>query len=85
MFSRSYWLDLAERIAASFAGGVLSALGGDVVDLWNLDWRAVLGLGAGAALVSLLKGLVARGSGDRESASLVGALPPSSARHREPG
>jgi len=58
-------------VVASFAGGVLAALGGDAANLWSVDWKAMLGLGAGTALVSVLKGLVARTRGDSESASLV--------------
>lgn len=72
MFTRSYWKDLVERTVASFAGGALSALGGDAVNLWSANWKFALGLGAGAAVVSVLKGLAARFTGDRESASLVG-------------
>lgn len=63
--------DLAERALASAAGGVLSVTGLDVVNVLHLDWKAAFGIGVGAALVSVLKGLVARGVGDKDSAALL--------------
>ncbi len=69
--------DLAERVVASFAGGVLASLG--VVDQLNLadaNWSLAFGLGGGAAVVSLLKGVIAKFTGDTDSASLsVGVTP----------
>lgn len=67
----NYLKDLAERALASFAGGALSVTGLDAVNVLNLDWKAALGVGGGAALVSLLKALAARRVGDPESASLA--------------
>lgn len=66
----TYLRDLGERMLASFAGAVLAAWGSDAVNILHVDWAAALGLGAGAAAVSLLKGLVAKGVGDPGSASL---------------
>jgi hypothetical protein len=75
-----YLKDLAERVVSSFVGGALSVIGLSGVDAFHLDWKAALGVGGGAALVSLLKGLVARGVGDPGTASLLPvastALPP---------
>jgi hypothetical protein len=71
MFTKAFWKDLGERAVASFAGGVLSAFGLDAVNVLTVDWKAALGLGLGAAVVSLLKGLAARKVGDSESASLT--------------
>lgn len=65
-----YLRDLAERVASSFAGGVLSVFGLDAINVLNVDWRGALGFGAGAAVVALLKGIVARGVGSSDSASL---------------
>lgn len=67
----AYIKDLVERALASAAGGVLSVTGLDVVDVLHLDWKAAFGVGAGAAIVSVLKGLVARGIGDKDSAALL--------------
>ena len=65
-----YWKDLVERVIASFAEGVLSVIGLDAVNLLDVDWRAALGVGGGVALVTLLKGLAARGTGSPDSAGL---------------
>lgn len=67
---KQYFRDLAERTLASFAGGFLSVLGLDAVNVLSLDWKATLGVGGGAALVSLLKGFAAKAVGDPQSASL---------------
>jgi hypothetical protein len=72
MFTREYWKDLAERTVSSFAGGALAALGGDAVNAWSADWKLALGFGAGAAVLSVLKGLTARLRGNPESASMLG-------------
>ncbi len=66
----AYLKDLTERVVSSFAGGVLSVLGADAVNLLNVDWKAALGIGGGAALVSLLKGLAARRTGPTDGAGL---------------
>lgn len=65
-----YFRDLAERVLASFAGGALSVIGLDAVNVLSLDWKAALGVGAGVALVSLLKGFAAKTIGNPDSASL---------------
>lgn len=65
-----YLRDLAERVLASFAGGALSVIGLDSMNVLSLDWKAALGVGAGAAVVAVLKGLLAKTVGDPDSASL---------------
>lgn len=70
MFTRAYWLDLTERTVSSFAGGTLAALGLGAINALSVDWKAALGFGAGAAVVSLLKGLAARAVGESNSAGL---------------
>lgn len=68
MWTAKFWKDLAERMIASAAGGALAAVG---VDGFTFDVKHLL-IGAGlAALVSLLKGLIAAQKGDPTSASLV--------------
>lgn len=81
----TYIKDLLERTVSSFAGGVLSMLGAGAVSLVDTDWKAVLSVGAGAAIVSLLKGLAARGVGDTHSASTLPSVrqqPAEPARHQ---
>lgn len=65
-----YWRDLSERVLASFAGGVLATLPVGAFNVVDIPWTASLGIGAGAAVVSLLKGVVAKWTGDPNSAGL---------------
>lgn len=66
----TYLKDLVERAVSSFAGGALSVIGLDGANVLSLDWKAAFGIGAGAALVSVLKGLAASKVGNPDSASL---------------
>jgi hypothetical protein len=71
VFTRGFWKDTAERVIASAAGGVLTAIGLDVVDILDADWKVIVGSALGTGLVSLCKALAAREINDPESASLV--------------
>lgn len=72
MWTTAYWKDLTERVVSSAAGGALTAWGGgEVANLWTADARLITGMAAGAALISLLKGLAAVKRGDPASASLL--------------
>lgn len=72
MFSRKFLRDLAERVIASAAGGALAVLiPGETLGDHHIGWTSVL-YGAGiAAAVSLLKGLIAGTTGNKDSASLT--------------
>lgn len=59
MFTLAFWRATLERVVASFVGAVLAALGGNVFDVTTLDVGQIAKLGAGAALVSLLKAILA--------------------------
>lgn len=72
MFSVKWLRDTAERAIVSFAAAVLTLLTvGPAVDVRGLDFGQLVALGAGAALVSVLKAVVATRVGDPEDASLV--------------
>lgn len=71
MFTRAFWKDAAERVVSSAAGGALTALGLDMVNVLEVDAKAVFGAAVGTGLVSLLKALVAKRVNDPDSASLV--------------
>jgi hypothetical protein len=73
LFSAAYLKDLAERAVSSFAGGVLSVLGGDLVNVWDVDYKTAFGVGLGAAVVSVVKGLAAKGVGDADTAAFLSA------------
>lgn len=65
-----YAKDLLERVAMTFLQGALGSL--VVTELSSVDmWYAALGGGV-AAVASLAKGLLARGRGNPDSASLSG-------------
>ncbi|WDS52048.1 holin [Microbacterium phage Caron] len=69
LFTGLFWADLAERVITSAAGGALAVASASTFLLGQPDSWAAMGIGAGtAALVSLLKGIVAARTG---SASLV--------------
>ena len=72
MWSWLFWRAALERIVASFAGAILAVIGADFFDVIQADWVALLSVGAGAAVVSLLKALVA-GSTGNGSPSLTSA------------
>jgi hypothetical protein len=72
MFSARFWRDLAERVIASAAGGALAVLvPGETMGDGHISLTAVLLGAAVAAAVSLLKGLVAGTSGNKDSASFT--------------
>lgn len=64
LLSGRFWLDTFERVVASAAGGALAVASAAPFALGEVaSWEA-LGVGAGvAALVSLLKAIVASGTG----------------------
>lgn len=61
MWTKTFWKALTERVVSSFAGGVLAAIGLDTINpnALEFDTKTLLGIGAGTAIVSLLKGLAA--------------------------
>jgi hypothetical protein len=67
---KKYWTDLGERVVSSFAEGALGVTGMTAMSILDLDWKAVLGVGAFTAFVTLLKTFAAKGVGNGDSASL---------------
>ena len=66
------WLsDASERALSTFAQAFISVVGGDLVNVWSLDWKTAVGVGIGGALLSLLKSVAARSVGTSGTASLV--------------
>lgn len=68
MTNKQSWTDAAERVVASFAGGVVAVVTVAGMDL--TDGRTWLG-GALAGAVSVLRLLASRAVGDRNSNSLM--------------
>ena len=64
------WLtDTLERVASTAAEVALPSFLGS--DIFHIDWRAALGLTASAAIVTVLKAVVAKFKGDPNTASFV--------------
>ncbi|WP_424936660.1 MULTISPECIES: holin [Bacteria] len=64
LFTARFWADLVERVITSAAGGALAALTATGFDIGSPAAWIGVAAGAGvAALVSLLKGIAASGSG----------------------
>lgn len=60
MFSVKFWKATAERVISSFAGGVIAFWAtGEGMNLFEVSFQDSLGVGLGAAAVSLLKALAA--------------------------
>lgn len=71
MWTKQYWQDLAERVAAGAATGLVLAAGGDVFNALTADWETIAGMTLGGGVFSLAKGLLAKTVGDRESAAFL--------------
>jgi len=67
----TYLKDLAERVGSTFVAGFLAALVANWTGVIPSDWKAWLLTGAVAGAASVVKGLVAKGVGNPDSASLT--------------
>jgi uncharacterized membrane protein YjjB (DUF3815 family) len=73
MDQSTFGKDLFERIASSFVFGAAGAVSLDMYT--DLGWKAWLTAGAVAGIGSVVKGLLARFVGDKDSASLLPGVP----------
>lgn len=72
---KDFAVDAAERCARAFASSVLAVLAvGDGLNVLHADWLDALGVGLGAAVVSLLTSLAALKIGSAGTASLTRAV-----------
>lgn len=71
MFRVAYLKDLAERAVSAFATSVLSVLGGGTVNAWDMDVGLAVGVGLGAAVVTILKCLAVKNLGDQDTAGFI--------------
>ena len=75
MYSVAFWKALVERVVTAFCVSLISVLfvGAEVLDIRAVRWGEALSIAAGAALLSLLKGIVAGTGviGPKGSPSLV--------------
>jgi hypothetical protein len=63
--------DLVERAVKTFSQTAVTVLGADAVNILHVDWQTVVGLGGGAALVSVLTSVASYNFGTAGTASAV--------------
>lgn len=63
--------DLTERVVATFLGALIPLATANATDLLHFGWGPALIISGSAAGLSLLKGLLAKLTGDPESASFT--------------
>lgn len=71
MWTVTYWKQLVEDAIQAAATGALSVLGLDVLDVFNADWKAALGVGLGGAVLAVLKGVAVKNVGTPQTTSVV--------------
>lgn len=74
-FTVAYWKRLLEDAVTAFSAGVLSVFGSGALDVIHADWGKALSIGAGAAVLFVLKGLATKNAGDPTSTHASGAKP----------
>ena len=75
MFSSGFWVDALERAIMTFAQALLATLGVNAVGIHEVEWLSALSVAALAAVLSLLKSLVATSVDSETGASLGTAIP----------
>jgi hypothetical protein len=73
---RRWWIDTGERVVSTAVGAFLAVMvarlsGTDAFS--DVDWRTALDVSSLAALVSLIKAILATRVGDKNSAALLPA------------
>lgn len=54
LFTAMFWRQSLQRAIRTFAQGMLAVLGGSAFNVWSADWQNAVGVGMGAAVLSLL-------------------------------
>lgn len=70
---KPYLLDLTDRAVRTAAQTAVAMIGADAFDVLSADWQSLAAVSAGAALVSALTTIAARGLLGRNSAAEDGA------------
>ena len=71
MWTIAFWKDAGERALKTAAQAVILGLGlAQGANLFDMDWKAALGLAAGGAALSLLTSIVSAPFGTKGTASL---------------
>ena len=77
MWSKYFWLSLAERAVKSFAQGLIVVwpIGENALGLWQIDWQTALLSAALYAGASVLTSVISAPLGPDGSPSLIGEPP----------
>lgn len=67
----TYFKDMLERALSTAAQAEIALLGGDAMGFFSNTWQLQLSTVVGAAALSILKAIAARGTGNPQDASLV--------------
>jgi len=72
MFTKHFWSDVAERALKTFFQTFLAIVVEErIFNALELDWQQMVGIGLGAALISVATSIVSSQVGSHESASLI--------------
>lgn len=71
MFTAKFRNDAIERALSTAAQTAVAVVGMDQISALQVDWKYVGGVALTAGILSLLKSVAARRTGDSDSASLV--------------
>lgn len=64
-------VDIVERVVTSALGGYVGMLGLDVTSIVDSNQVTVIAVGVATAIISLVKGLIAKFVGNKQSASMT--------------
>lgn len=78
-------LDTGERAVKNFAQAVLATFAvGDLFNAFHADWGNALGVGMGAAVLSVLTSIASFNVGTRGTASATSVVAPTPGKHEAP-
>lgn len=76
MFTLVFWKDTIERATRAAATSFIAVLGANAV-MWDLDWQALLGIPATAAVLEIAVSLSSAGLNQKGTAGIVNTAPSS--------
>lgn len=71
MFTVTFWKATAERAVKTAAQFTLVGLGGNLVSVWDVDWRMIAGAALAGAVTSVLTSVASEPFGPVESPSVT--------------
>jgi hypothetical protein len=71
MFTKLFWKDATERAIKTFAQFYVTLAATQALDVFTMDWKALIGVSVGGALLSYATSLVSAQIGVKGTPSLV--------------